>query len=171
MRIFLSYARADAQAEAQTLRDQLNDARRVTWLDRHDIDAGADWWESARRAIIDSSAFVLLITPASVASDAVKKEYELALALQKHFIPILVKPIAPALPPAIINRNYRDLTNDYGAGLAKLIGDLEKAWEDVSQDLTRLAFDDGSGACLGAAPSRAGISRTRDARADRATPS
>jgi TIR domain-containing protein len=137
MQVFLSYARADATAEADELRNLLGNARQATWVDRHDLPAGENWWEKARQAIATADAFVLLITPVSIKSEQVKKEYEYALTLGKHFLPVLVK--KTDVPPELKTRTYRDLTEGrYTSGLTKLIGDLTEVWDTVRRNLVEL---------------------------------
>jgi hypothetical protein len=137
MQVFLSYARADASKAADELRQQLVNARQVTWLDRENIPGGADWKKSAAEAIVGCTAFVLLITPEAMRSEHVAFEYQLALALRKPFFPALVLPAA--LPADLANLNYRDLAGpNYTTGLTKLLGDLDVSYNDARTALGAL---------------------------------
>ena len=64
MQVFLSYARADATSEADQLRKFLDNTSVHSWVDRHDLVVGENWWPNVRKAIVAAVTFALLITQA-----------------------------------------------------------------------------------------------------------
>jgi hypothetical protein len=138
MQVFLSYVRAEATSEVDQLRNYFQNANLGTWVDRHDLEGGADWWVKASRAITNCDAFILLVTPGAPGSGPIRQEVSLALSLHKDYFPALIKPAAN-LPPEWQNRNWRDLTSaNYTDGLTRLIGDLRGISEAAQKNLTEL---------------------------------
>lgn len=89
-RIFISYSRTNGSF-ALKLAKELNCDGFVPWLDQLDIPAGARWDDEVERALRECEIFMLVLTPASVASDHVKDEIGYALLMKKRFIPILLE--------------------------------------------------------------------------------
>jgi hypothetical protein len=131
---FLSYARADGREEADRLSGDLNAAGRKAWVDRDSLRAGDDWSAEVKEAIRSAEAFILLLTPASVISPQVRQEYQEALRLKKHVLPILIQQCQP--PEEINPINYLDLTGADRRPFARLLGDLDGAWGKVTTALT-----------------------------------
>src|SRR4051812_27916237 len=139
MTIFLSYARADGTESAELLRNRLQDARHVAWVDRHDIPGGAEWKTEVAKALLSVDAFILLISPAAMQSEPVRQELEIAASLQKHIIPILAVATPPELlPPAIAALNYRSLITDPLQAFAQVIGDLTALDRAVAREFDSL---------------------------------
>jgi TIR domain len=74
--IFISYARADAHAYADSLQTKLEALGFATFLDKHEIDAGDKLDETLSRAIRRSRQFILLDTPTARKSPWVAGEIE-----------------------------------------------------------------------------------------------
>ena len=94
MKIFLSYARHDREL-ANRLVKQLEHKGHKVWDPERELLPGAEWTASLRRALADSDAMVLLLSPDSAESRWVTYELEYALSakhLSGRLIPVLVRP-------------------------------------------------------------------------------
>lgn len=136
---FLSYARADGGDRARRLMAALRDARREPWLDSEEMVAGTDWRKSVKQAIRDSEALILLVTPASMASNAVIMEIEEALRLRKNIIPVFGPETSKAqLPQALEALQRVDFRQDEARAFAQILTGLEHGWDEVDTAITRL---------------------------------
>ncbi|MDH3672402.1 MAG: TIR domain-containing protein, partial [Gammaproteobacteria bacterium] len=78
-RIFVSYARSDGKDVARRLRQRLIDEHGFSlWQDLADMEGGRDWWLQIMEAIRSVEYLVLVMTPAALASDVVRREWRLA---------------------------------------------------------------------------------------------
>jgi hypothetical protein len=64
------------------------------WLDRKDIKGGDLWREEIVEAVDVAYAFVLMLSPSSVASDNVRKELDLAEGANAKLVPILLSRVS-----------------------------------------------------------------------------
>ncbi len=103
MQLFISYSRDDKNYVyelAQLLKD---DAEYDVWLDRRLV--GADlWWDTILNEIEQCDAFLMVMTPRSIASIFCKVELQYALAYQKPIIPLMLKNVE--VPPALGTIQY-----------------------------------------------------------------
>ncbi len=77
--VFISYARADAFTANQV--DQLLTHWGLrAWMDRRQLGGGQDWVAGLEHAIDASQALTLILTPAALASEMVRREYLRALS-------------------------------------------------------------------------------------------
>ena len=60
------------------------------WIDREEIHGGDLWREAIVEAVDHAYAFVLMLSPASVASDNVRKEVDLADGAGKALLPFFL---------------------------------------------------------------------------------
>ena len=86
---FLSYAQADHQ-RAEALEDGLRVRSVSTWRDKTNLHAGAKWPKVLGEAIQRTSALVLLWSTAASKSEFVELEWNIALALKKPILPVLL---------------------------------------------------------------------------------
>jgi hypothetical protein len=116
--IFISYAKLDLEVAERIRRALLLHDYRV-WFDTHSLGAGTDLFSDIRSAIDGAVAqgFVMvLLSPASLASQFCRQETEYALKLAaqsrwSNVFPIVVAPFARvALPPHLANIQWFDLT-------------------------------------------------------------
>jgi TIR domain len=94
MKIFLSYARHDREL-AGRLAKQLEHKGHKVWDPEKELLPGAEWTVSLRRALADSEAMVLLLSPDAAESRWVTYELEYALSakhLSGRLIPVLTRP-------------------------------------------------------------------------------
>lgn len=128
-KVFVSYARED-QEFARKLAKDLRQQKIDIWLDQIDIRAGELWDQAVEAALTNSSAVVVVLTPASVASRMVLDEVLYALEENKLVTPVLYK--ACVIPFRLRRLHYVDFTSDYAEGLAGLTRALEPFKVDSS---------------------------------------
>jgi hypothetical protein len=92
-KLFISYVRDDTEADTnalyQTLRGEFGEA--TIYKDVDNVPIGANWKESVRTAIEDSTAFLWVIGPAWTPSEAVALELQHATRRGIPVIPVLVR--------------------------------------------------------------------------------
>jgi hypothetical protein len=120
---FVSYATVDRPFVLQVAAD-LRQVGIDVWVDYRDIPKGVRWDDEIEAAVHACSAFVLFLSPASVASQNVKDEIGVALRRGIPIVPVLYK---PCTVPLRVDRFQRvDLSWDYVGGMRELIGALSK---------------------------------------------
>jgi NB-ARC domain/TIR domain len=89
-RIFLSYSRKDGAAFAAELRKKLLKEELSVWQDIVALEGGRDWWSQIEQAIRSKAVehFVLVVTPAALASPVVRREIRLARQEGKNVSPV-----------------------------------------------------------------------------------
>lgn len=90
--IFVSYSRADRDHVAALYAD-LERLGFLLWRDLHEIAGGEDWWQNITDAIDASETMVLCISPASLKSEIVTKEWLYARQVGTRVIPVIVDDI------------------------------------------------------------------------------
>lgn len=85
--IFISYSRRD-KPQALSLAERLRAAGCNVWIDLHGIDAATSWSREIVGAIDACNAFLLLVSPSSLASHNVIKEVSLASEARKPIVPV-----------------------------------------------------------------------------------
>ncbi len=123
-RIFISYARDDAQDIALRLRDDLSAAGHDIWLDTSEIAAGASWSRDIELAIERSSVVLALLTAGSYVSEICRAEQLRALRKGLRLIPVLIQLDADR-PIHLENLNYVDLSDRYDELLPDLLTVIE----------------------------------------------
>jgi len=102
--VFISYSRRD-QEFVYRMVDDLEDRRAAAWVDRGSIHGGERWRASIESGIRECKAFVLIISPESIASNNVGEEIATALRFGKPIIPIIYR---NAAIPAALNAQLRE---------------------------------------------------------------
>lgn len=118
---FISYARPD-EAFAVRLHDDLESAGFNVWLDRKDIKTGEIWEEKIAVALKESMVLIVILTPESVASPAVRDEVAYALGKKKRVVPVLLRDCE--IPYRIARLHYTDFQADYDSSLKHLVATL-----------------------------------------------
>ena len=90
--IFISYSRLDT-SHANLLTELLASAGLSVWIDRSDIEAASSWSGEIVDAIEGCKAFLVLLSPNSVASQNVVKEVSLAAEQRKKILPLDLEPV------------------------------------------------------------------------------
>ena len=120
--VFISYSRKDIKF-ARRLAGDLEKAGFDVWWDISDLKGGDDWVRFIPAAIEASQYFVVLLSPNSIQSEWVEKEYSYAIRLRKKIIPAMIK--LCAVPFSLHTINYVDFINvDYATGVNRLLDAL-----------------------------------------------
>ena len=143
--VFISYSRKDINF-ARRLASDLEEAGFDVWWDISDLKGGDDWVRFIPTAIQASQYFVVLLSPSSIQSEWVAKEYSFALRLRKKVVPAMIKPCE--VPFALNTINYVDFVHEeYATALNKLLLALdsvarpempETGWKKLSRNLPPL---------------------------------
>ena len=106
--IFISYSRKD-MSFVRKLAGDLEKAGYDVWWDLTDLRGGDDWVRVIPAAIESSQHFIIVLSPNSVESEWVRKEYTQALSLRRKIIPIMLE--ATGVPFALNTINYINFTS------------------------------------------------------------
>src|SRR5215469_3833564 len=89
-RTFISYSRKDGAGFAAELRKQLEGQNLSIWQDIIALEGGRDWWSQVEEALRSKTLqhFVLVLTPAALASPVVRSEIRLARQEGKTVCPV-----------------------------------------------------------------------------------
>ncbi|MCW5553300.1 MAG: toll/interleukin-1 receptor domain-containing protein [Verrucomicrobiae bacterium] len=96
MKVFLSSAESDREV-ARELASRLEDAGHIVWFADDTLFPGENWALEVGKALNESEALVVLLSPQAMKSDWVRKEIEFALGARQYrgrLIPVMVKPTA-----------------------------------------------------------------------------
>ncbi len=106
MRLFVSYARVDKPYCIQIV-DTLS--AHDVWFDER-LYVGQQWWKEILRRLDWCDGFVYLLSPESLASEYCRREYELALSLNKNIFPVRIHK-EMVVPDSLGHVQYADLSN------------------------------------------------------------
>jgi hypothetical protein len=147
-RVFLSYAEEDV-ADARSIAQRLTGYGIGVWFSEWDAAAGQDLTQQILTQIGSREIFVLLLSPASVASTWVRDELDRALQRRGiELVPTLIKPCP--IPATLADHGLVDATNDIDGLLRRLQVGARLDWNTldarqfkqlVSELLRRLNFD------------------------------
>ncbi len=118
MQIFICYARIDKQFAAQLV-DDLSAYDVVVWMDVRSIPHGTNWDLEVQKGLDTSDLMLVLLTPASVASQNVADEWSYFIEKNKPIVPLLVEPCE--VPFRLSRRQRVDFTPGYEAGFQQLL--------------------------------------------------
>ncbi|MFL6147430.1 MAG: TIR domain-containing protein [Pseudonocardiaceae bacterium] len=125
--VFISYAREDRLIALQVA-DDLRARGAEVWLDEESLVPGEDWVKEISQQIQNAAAFLVLVSPASLASEWVGHEWNVALARKN--IRVLAALIGGAtvsgMPPPLRTIQAVDLNKDYDAGILKIWKAVER---------------------------------------------
>jgi hypothetical protein len=119
-RIFISYSREDLDFVKRLTGDLKRHEIRF-WIDFQDIKAGHDFADGIWKGLKQCEWMLLVISPASMASMQVDREWKYFIGKQKPIIPVLIKPMDD-IHYLISSLQYIDFyVNDYKEALAQLV--------------------------------------------------
>ena len=122
-KLFISYSRKDMDF-ARKLAGDLEKAGYDVWWDITDLRGGDDWVRTIPEAISSSQFVLVVLTPNSLESEWVRKEYTQALSLRKKIIPIMLVP--SSVPFALNTINFVNFaTGEYTENYKKLLDALD----------------------------------------------
>jgi hypothetical protein len=104
---FFSYSRVNKEF-ATKLAKGLMSAGYPIWFDLFDIPTGSRWDDEVEKALHECSIFMIILTPASIASENVKDEIGFAIDHGKRILPILLEPCE--VPLRLRRFQYVDFT-------------------------------------------------------------
>ena len=107
--VFISYSRSDSVFVAD-LANRLREVGCKVWQDISGLRGGQAWASEIDRAIRDSDALIVVLSPDSSASEWVQKETLLAMKLRKPIVPILLR--ETEIPVQFINLQFVDFRGD-----------------------------------------------------------
>ena len=121
-RFFLSYARAD-QPFALRLADRLLKLEIDLWVDVHRMEAGRSWARQVGQALDECRAMLLVLSPASAASENVEDEWNYYLDQKKPVV--IARHLACKVPYRLSKLEYIDFDAvDFDAAVARLAATL-----------------------------------------------
>lgn len=106
--IFVSYAREDAEFVGQLV-NALHERGGRLWIDTSDIPAGHDWRERIKEGLDNAKCMILFVSPDSMRSVPVEREWRAFLNAKKPIIPVLYRDTL--LPNPLKHLNYLDATD------------------------------------------------------------
>jgi TIR domain-containing protein len=127
--IFLSYARVDKDFALKLAHD-LRSAGTSLWVDELDISPGARWDNAVEDALRTSQSLLVILSPASVASQNVMDEVAFALEHKRRIFPVVYR--VCEVPFRLKRFQYIDFTAGYNAGLSQLLNALNKSSSEPS---------------------------------------
>src|SRR5512134_2971636 len=90
-KLFISYSRKDIDF-VRKLAGDLEKADYDVWWDITDLRGGDEWVTRIASAIEASESVIVVLSPNSIQSEWVRKEYTQAIGLHKRIIPIMFTP-------------------------------------------------------------------------------
>jgi hypothetical protein len=119
--IYICYSREDT-AIMQRVRTSLQRVGLKVWTGDN-IEPGSDQWKKEiPRAIQNSSAILVLMSPAANHSEWITRELSVAKSLHIEILPLLVAgEVHQSLHPAVATMEYIDLRDDYEKGMVQVI--------------------------------------------------
>jgi eukaryotic-like serine/threonine-protein kinase len=107
--VFISYSRKDLVFVERLAKD-LQAAGLEVWYDLSGLDGGTRWGREIQAAIQKSQIFVVVLSPNSIDSERVEKEFMYANSLKRKIIPLLYEPCET--PMWFINLHFIDVQGD-----------------------------------------------------------
>ena len=122
-KIFIPYSRKDLDF-VKKLAEDLTQAGYDVWYDLTDLEGGDHWADELQTAIDECQVYVLVISPNSVASEWVEKEFIYASGEGKKVVPLLFK--QTDLPLWLVNIHYVDIQGaNYKENFQHVLGALD----------------------------------------------
>jgi WD40 repeat protein len=141
--VFVSYSRRDAQF-VTGLAEGLKSRGKDVWVDVEGIRDAEVFPAALRRAIEGSDTFLFVITPDSVGSPFCDQEVRRASELNKHIIPLALRPVPDdQLPEEIRYRNWIPVDGNPSAAVDRIIAaiDADLPWEQEHTRVTVRALE------------------------------
>jgi hypothetical protein len=127
--VFLSYASDDRQT-AHRLAEALRALSLDVWSDES-LGPGENWAEQMAKALEQSNAMVVLLTPKSVESKWVRRDVEYALSsprFERRLVPVVIGTGSPAWldkAPWVLKK-FEMVSSPNAAAASKLVADILK---------------------------------------------
>lgn len=105
---FLSYSRENKDFALKLAKELKAEGFHV-WLDTLDIPTGSRWDSEVEKALEECEIFMIIMTPASIASENVRDEIGYAIDAGKRFLPVMLEKCV--VPLRLRRFQYVDFTN------------------------------------------------------------
>jgi nucleotide-binding universal stress UspA family protein len=129
--VFLSYSRQDA-LEARNLEHHLALAGIDVWSDKK-LKVGDPWEQVITEALQRAEVILVLVSPSSLISQWVTREWQTALMSSKRVIPVLVGGVSIAdLPRELAKYKVAFLGDDKAPVIEGLVADIE-SWSESTE--------------------------------------
>lgn len=125
-KFFLSYKSTDREQFVRPFHNELLEWDIDHWWDQKDIPAGTEWEKRIEQGLKECDALILFMTPDSMQSEWVQREYETFLKAGKGIFPIVCKETV-GIPTSILRFQYT-LYDDFEK---KLLPELLKFNPDI----------------------------------------
>ena len=127
--VFIAYSFKDSSHAKKLAQDLRSKGLRV-WLAEEQIRPGDNIQKKINEALQTSGYLLALLSRASLSSEGVKNEFQMALLRESQgkwprVIPVLIEPID--IPVDIRGKLYVDLTGDYDSGVQKIVSGITDA--------------------------------------------
>jgi hypothetical protein len=122
IQVFISHATEDTQF-AHRLADDLQQLGVQIWIAPESIRPGEGWVEAIERGLAESSHMVVVLTPAALGSEWVRKETDVAIAQErKGLIQVIPLDVEPCEVPLLLGSyQMASFRRNYDAGLSQLV--------------------------------------------------
>lgn len=128
MPVFISYSHADAEF-ATALAGNLFKAKTPVWVDQFELNVGDSLIRRIEDAITKATAFIFVLSKASVESEWCRKELTAGLVRELEEKKVLVLPVLLEdcqIPLFLREKKYADFRKDFDAGLQEIINALAR---------------------------------------------
>ena len=111
--VFISYSRKDGEEFARKLQADIESQNISVWLDMSNMEGGRDWWKQITDALNHVEYLVLVMTPAAIVSDIVRREWRYARQQGVCVYPVIPHPVFnnTSLPRWMSKVHWYDLAN------------------------------------------------------------
>lgn len=133
--IFVSYAHEDSEFALRLARDLRSEGVNI-WRDEPDIPLGVPWDRAVEQAIRTCDRLLVILSPASAASENVLNEVAFALDREKQIVPVLYR--SCEIPLRLLRLKRVDFTSNYNQGLTTLVKKLRKPVVPLPASLSKL---------------------------------
>jgi len=127
VKVFLSYAERDEKL-AQAIRAELEKGRFTVWDASANLAPGDNWALELGKALREADAMVVLLSPAALASDHVKREIEYALGeprFKGRLLPVVVRAVKE-IPWILETLNVVRIESDPERGRRRVLEALKR---------------------------------------------
>jgi hypothetical protein len=137
--VFISYSRKDLAFVERLARD-LQAAGLEVWYDLSGLDGGTRWGREIQAAIQKSQIFVVVLSPNSIDSEWVEKEFMYANSLKRKIIPLLYEPCET--PMWFINLHFIDVQGaNYESHFRVILRAMGVKPEDIKKEAKPAVVD------------------------------
>ena len=128
-KVFFSYARADTEFALKLAKD-LRSAGVDLWIDQLDIPTGQQWDRAVESALKACQSLLIVLSPASIASQNVMDEASFAIDQNKKIFPLLYQDCE--IPFRLKRLQHIDFSGDYASAYTRLLSAVKVRFPESS---------------------------------------